>query len=107
MISVGTPYSDPPDTQAQETDRIRRALDGARRIRLDALSHVAVPNSHDAVFARRDPAGFDDGDLRHLQRLLWHYRRVLPRWLAPRANPDDPIVIELETQDRAMELADG
>ena len=104
---MSSPYHDPPDTPAQQADRIRRALDGSRRIRLTALQSVAMPNSHDAIFARRDPAGFDDGDLRHLERLLWHYRRVLPRWLAPRANPDDPIVVELAHQDRAMELADG
>ncbi len=39
-----------------------------------------------------------DSDIAWLKNLSWKYRRQLPRALAPKVNPQDPIVMEMEKQ---------
>ncbi len=39
-----------------------------------------------------------EADIAWLKNLAWKYRRALPRALAPKMNPQDPIVMEMEKQ---------
>lgn len=37
-----------------------------------------------------------DTDIAWLRKVAWKYRRALPRAQAPKLNPEDPIVMEME-----------
>ena len=46
--------------------------------------------------ARIASRGISEEERFHLFRLAWFYRRKLPAHLAPRMNPEDPIVMSME-----------
>jgi hypothetical protein len=84
-------YPAEPD-DPEEARRLRKTAETAARLKLDALVAAAAPGSFEYEFLRRDPATFEDFHFDLLTRLAWHYRRRIPRFLAPALNPDDPIV---------------
>ena len=86
------PHPEPADSE--ELARQRWAAVRAARLKLDALMATAPPGSFEFTFLRRDTESFTDFDFGLLERLAWHYRRRIPRSLAPKLNPDDPIVRE-------------
>ncbi len=87
-----------------DIDRVRAAVGDAAVLMLRALEKAPIrPSSADARALRRlrhsDPLGLSDEDLATVRLLAWRYRRALPRHLAPRLPPDDPIVQEMEEAD--------
>ena len=84
-------YAHEPD-DPEEDRRLRGTAEQGAAIRMDALRAAAAAGSFEFVFLRRSPATFDAFDFVLLDKLAWHYRRRLPRYLAPKLNPDDPIV---------------
>jgi hypothetical protein len=94
------------DADPEEEARVRRAIGTARTVLIDALARAGAamaPGARDARLMRglkrADREWLDADQLDDLQRLAWRYRRQLPRHLVPRANPDDPVVREMEGSD--------
>ena len=99
MITGG----DDEDTPEQEAARVRQAIRREAVVLIDALRRVATIRGGGAIWlremaARIEHEGITPEERRHLARIAWFYRRQLPRHLAPRCNPADPIVMELERQ---------
>ena len=84
-------YPAEPD-DPEEARRLRKTAETAARLKLDALMAAAAPGSFEHEFLRRDVSTFNDFHFALLARMAWHYRRRIPRFLAPALNPDDPIV---------------
>ena len=89
------------ETPSQEAARVAQAEAEARRVLIRALREVLNGTRSaqaDRARLRRllaaDLARWSREDQRELDRLAWKCRRLLPRHLAPRLNPDDPIVKE-------------
>jgi hypothetical protein len=90
------------DTPAQEAARVAQAEAEERRVMIRALRE-ALNNTRsmqaDRARLRRllaaDLGRWSRDDQRDLDRLAWRHRRRLPHYLAPRLNPDDPIVREM------------
>jgi hypothetical protein len=84
------------DTAAQDAARLASAETELRRVLIRALRDVIMLTDSDTAVRRRlvaaDLARWTREEQRDLDRLAWKYRRRLPRHLAPRLNPDDPIV---------------
>ncbi len=78
----------------EEAQRVRAVAVQAAGLTLDALRAAAPCGTYEHGFLRRDPRAFDAVDFALLDRLAWHYRRRLPRYLRPALNPDDSIVRE-------------
>lgn len=97
---------------AEDLDRVRRAVAKAAAIRIEALHDLPlVAGSPDRVairaLARQDPATLSDEQLQLVRRLMWRYRRQMPGFLVLKANPDDPIVREMAALERVGETANG
>ena len=91
------------DTPEQEAARVRRAVTREAEVLIDALRRVATMRGGGAIWlramaARIEHEGITQEERLHLARIAWFYRRQLPRHLAPRLNPADPIVMELDRE---------
>ena len=90
---------DDTDTPRQQAARVAAAEAEARRVLIKALREVIMLRDIDSAARRRLVAADLDrwtrDDQRDLDRMAWRYRRQLPRHLAPRLNPDDPLVREM------------
>ena len=85
-------FHEPDDPE--EAARVRATAVQFAKLRLDELRAAAPSGSFEFAFLRRDPTRFSDMDFAILERLAWHYRRRISRFLAPKTDPDDPIVRE-------------
>lgn len=92
----------------EDLDRVRRAIAQADVLKLRELVALRLPpGTRDwrivRDLSRADPLAFSGEDHEEIQRLMWKYRRRLPRELAPGMDPDDPLVraaiMEQEVQD--------
>lgn len=94
----------PPEHDHDANRRVHRTVRQAALAKLDALAGVAIrAGSRDRqdVLRLRDKLHADRDPLSHreqerLAQLAYKYRRQLPRGIAPRLNPADPIVREME-----------
>ncbi len=82
---------------AEDAPRVRRAL--CEEIAALCRALICVPRplwGRDDRFlewvTRMAPDQMSEAQRDHLLRCAWRLRRYLPPHLAPRANPDDPIV---------------
>jgi len=85
----------------QDDDEERMAITMAPVMvtRIKALLGITLAPADAALvdgLTRRDPKTLTAEHRHWVQRLLWKYRRDLPRGVAPKLNPDDPIVREME-----------
>ncbi len=74
------------------------------RLTIAALGRVTMLPGHPdkarlRALARIDLGRIDDAQIATMRRLAWRYRRQMPRHLAPRMNPDDPIVLALAARE--------
>ncbi len=70
-------------------------------LRMRALAmiaaHLVLPEHRDFIYyvCKKPVEHLSDRQRAHVTRLAWRYRRYVPPHLAPKANPDDPVVREL------------
>lgn len=95
-----------PDLDTPEQDAARQAASQRDFLRLvvAALGQVRMlPGHPDQGRLRRlmqvDLAAITDEQIAALDRMAWRYRRQLRRGLAPKVNPDDPIVREIARRE--------
>ena len=85
------------DTPEQDAARARLATRRVLELTIGALRMVTMPPSSPDRWRLRTlvHADLDTISAEHialLAQLAWRYRRQLPKHLAPKLNPDDPIV---------------
>lgn len=89
-----------PPEQDDDEERMRITLAPVMAARIRYLLALTVMAGKDRTLAeqlgRRDPKTLTPEHRHWVQQLLWRYRRALPAGVAPRLNPDDPIVREME-----------
>ena len=102
------------DSREQQEARVRRAMAREAEILTDALRRLVRTGSAEARWLRELAGrlvhqGITAEERFHLRRLAWFHRRTLPAHLAPRLNPGDPLVMEIERAQEigAMEERDG
>lgn len=83
--------------------RVRQALVREAELMCDALRRCVKPGSYEAhwlrgLAARMPHEGIGEEDRRFMRRLAWFHRRRLPSHLAPKVNPEDPIVMAMERE---------
>ena len=92
----------------EDIARVRHAIAQADLLKVRELLALRLPpGTRDwrivRDLSRADPLAMSEDDHADIQRLLWKYRRRLPRASAPAMNPDDPLVraavMEQEVQD--------
>ncbi len=96
-------YAHHGDDAGDDAARIARAESQARAVMLKALADLIMTRTADLGARRRlraaDPERWTVELQAELDGLTWRYRRQLPRHLAPRLNPHDPIVRERLLQE--------
>lgn len=100
-------HSLPPEPEEDAAPRVNRAVRSATLGKLTALAHCSIAaGSRDRqdVLTLRERVEKDSTPLTQKQtdrvaQLMWKYRRQLPRGIAPRLNPNDPVVREMEAAD--------
>ncbi|MDA8049975.1 MAG: hypothetical protein M0002_08215 [Rhodospirillales bacterium] len=92
----------PPEREREAQDQERAELAGMREM-VRELAKVPIARTSDRRFVtemqRFDLARASALTRARIRRLAWKHRRALPRMLAPRANPDDPIVRAFDGAD--------
>lgn len=102
-------HSLPPEPEEDAAPRVNRAVRSALLGKLNALAHCSIAaGSRDRqdVIALRERVEKDSTPLTQKQQdrvaqLMWRYRRQLPRGIAPRLNPADPVVRENAAKETA------
>ena len=89
-----------PDIDAEDIERARLAETKALRLVMNALVLIPEPFwGRDRAFigfvCRMAADQLTERQRQHVQRVAWRLRRYLPPHLAPKCNPDDPIVREM------------
>ena len=95
---------DDSDTPAQEAARRGKLQREIWRLTILALSRVRLPPGDPdrrriSHLCRVDLAVISDEEVASLHRLAWICRRQIGRSLAPKTNPDDPIVREFARRE--------
>lgn len=70
-------------------------------ITLQALDHISTSWCHRHIIVSvklRGEAAMTDAEARQIDLLAWRYRRALPRHMAPRLPPHDPIIRALKQE---------
>jgi hypothetical protein len=86
------------DDDHDDAWRVQRAQQEARRSVMTALvcldPRLLRPRDREFVdwACRASSTALDEGHAARVDRLAWRYRRLLPAHLAPRVDPDDPLV---------------
>lgn len=101
--------SQPPEPPEDDAPRVNRAVRAALLGKLNALAHCSIPagsrDRQDVIALRQrveqDSAALTQKQQDRVAQLMWKYRRQMPRGIAPKLNPADPIVRE----NAAKELA--
>ena len=99
-------HSLPPEPE-EDAPRVARAVRAALLGNLHSLAMCSIPaGSRDRkdVLDIRAKLDLDREPLTHketdrIKSLMWKYRRQLPRGLAPKLNPADPIVREIAEKE--------
>jgi hypothetical protein len=92
---------------ADDIDRIRHTEARLAGVRIAALARIPdytlLPRHREFVrlIAAIAPETMNVKQQDHVLRLCWIYRAKIGRNLAPRCNPDDPIVTQLRQRERA------
>jgi len=92
-----------PETDERDAEKKRRQRQDAGRA---MLGHLAALRIFETRWDRQDVermsklASLDEADLEKVQAIAWRNRRRLPREVAPKLPPHDPVV-------RAMEAVHG
>ena len=89
---------------AEDRLRLGVAEDHVLQRTLHALRVIPRPfYGRDAAFIRavvgQRAEMLSDRQRAHLKRVAWRLRRYLPPAIAPRVNPDDPIVREIDRKE--------
>lgn len=97
----------PPERDDDATERLHRTLRQAALGKLDLLAQANIPAGsrdrqdvlrlRDKLHADREPLTQKEQD--RIAQLMWKHRRQLPRGLAPKLNPADPIVREIAEKE--------
>jgi hypothetical protein len=86
----------------EEEARIAKAQVTWLKPRVSALAQLQMETMGETAFVDRMVAKLaqgeapDDGEQDYISSLRWKYRRRLPRDMAPKLPPHDPIVKEME-----------
>lgn len=96
-------HSMPREDDHDADRRVARAVRQARLGNLAALAMCSIPagsrDRKDVLDLRakldRDREPLTQKESERITQLMWKYRRQLPRGLAPKLNPDDPVVREM------------
>jgi hypothetical protein len=86
----------------EEEARIAKVMVIWLEPRVAALCQLQMETMGETAFVDRvakklaEGTAPDDGEASYVRNLLWKYRRRLPRNLAPKLPPHDPIVKEME-----------
>lgn len=90
----------PPEAPDDDAERLAIVLAPLMVERITTLLGLRVMTVRDRelvqAMARRDPRTLTPDHRHWVQQLLWRYRRALAADIAPKLNPDDPIVREME-----------
>jgi hypothetical protein len=78
--------------------RMHKAAEAEARIMLGYLAEVRFDNRWDRqdVEHFRKAAALEPAQIDRVKDMTWKYRRQLPKHLAPKLPPHDPIVKEME-----------
>ena len=88
----------------EDAFRMARTFNEVLGLRMRALAridrHLLLPQHRDFVHwvCRMPIEQRSDRQRQQVTRLAWVYRRNLPNHLAPKVNPDDPIVREMSAK---------
>jgi hypothetical protein len=99
----------PPEPEDDDAPRVARAVRGAQLGKLEALAMASIPagsrDRKDVLDLRakleRDREPLTQKEQDRIAALMWKYRRQLPRGIAPKLNPADPVVRENAAKENA------
>nr|WP_294547660.1 hypothetical protein [uncultured Rhodopila sp.] len=89
------------EVTAEDRARMRKAQDKALGVVMNALVLIPIPfwgKDKDFIgyVCRMQPDMLSERQREHVTRVAWRLRRYLPAHLAPKCNPEDPIVREMD-----------